>query len=66
MSLAPIGRSKHIKWKIYSKIDPKWGNNGTCYGFVSVTPHATNKHLKKCEKLYGARPKDLRYSIETI
>lgn len=61
MSLAPLGRSKTIHWTIISKIDTRWNGHGESGGFITVLPHNINKHIEKCEKRYGKRPKDLTY-----
>ena len=66
MSLAPIGRPKDIRWKITSKIDPRWSSSGECPGFISLSPRAANDHLKKCKRKYGKQPKDLLYKANVI
>ncbi len=66
MGMAPLGRVKQIKWKIYSKIDKRWNKSGKCTGFISLSPRAANNWLKKCRKKYSKQPSDLMYEASRV
>lgn len=66
MSLAPLGRSKDVRWKISSKLDPRWNGTGEGPGFISMSPREADDHLKKCRRKYGKQPKDLFYEAHVV
>lgn len=67
MSISPLCRTKKIRWSITSKKDPRWDNSGiSIVGMIFQMPAKAKAWTKKCEKKYGKRPKDLKYSAHSV
>ncbi len=48
------------KWKVYSKIDPRWDNGGDADGLVCEGgPPEMATWIRECIEKYGEAPKDL-------
>jgi hypothetical protein len=67
MNLSPLIRNKEIIWSISSKSDPRWNNTGTdTTVMMHQMPRDAEKWIKKCEKKFGKKPKDLTYQADRI
>jgi hypothetical protein len=63
MSLAPIGRSKHIVWHLTSKKDPRWNASGRdVVAMIFQTAPSATKAITRNKKKYGKPPSDLEYT----
>ena len=63
MSLALIGRSKHVLWHLESKKDPRWNASGRdAVAMMFQTAPSAARVIAHNKEKYGELPSDLHYT----